>query len=63
MFILYILADMELNENMVGDMFPNEKLHDTSYDIWNIRTQSVLNEQHVLETLTTTMVKFEDIAS
>ena len=47
-------------KNVVADLTKGEKLDRTNYDIWHRKIQYLLNEQEVLETLTTVMMKLEN---
>ena len=45
--------------NVVVDLTKGEKLYDNNYAMWYIRIQYLLNEQEVLETLTSAMIQLE----
>ena len=46
-------------KNVVIDLIKGEKLYDNNYAMWYIRIQYLLNEQEVLETLTSAMIQLE----
>ena len=45
--------------NVVVDLTKREKLDDNNFAMWYTRIQYLLNEQEVLETLTSAMIQLE----
>ena len=48
------------SKNIAIDLTKGEKLDEANYDIWPKKIQYLLNEQDVLETLSTTIVQPEE---
>ena len=44
------------SKNVVADLTKGEKLDGSNYDMWHRKIQYLLNEQEVLDTLTTLMI-------